>query len=443
MTSSFKKTKIQKAAVLVLSSVARYIMLFGGSRSGKTFIIIYAIIVRAAKCPNTRHLIVRLKFNHAKTSIWMDTIPKVLSLCFPKLPVTYNNTDYCITLPNGSEIWVAGLDDKIRTEKILGKEYSTIFFNECSQISRAAVDIALTRLAQKSKLAKKAYFDENPPSKKHWSYWYFIRKVHPVDERELAPEKYASLVMNPADNLENIDEEYISEVLSQLGERDRLRFEKGEFLDSEDGLIYYAFNREDHVREFEKPNHVTWWVGMDFNVNPMTAVIGWIENDTLFVWDEIFQKQSEIPKGQTATESAGNKIIKKYGAIPLGSKEKSGKGITVIPDSTGKKQTTNASRSDIQILKQLGFTVKALTNPFRVDRYSAANSTFTKMKIVIHPRCKYTIKDLESDFYKEGSDQPDTTDPMSGHINDSLTYLIYRTVNPLLKTDSKISTFQR
>lgn len=430
--NTFKKTIIQKAAIKILASVARYIMLFGGSRSGKTFIIIYAIIVRASKCANTRHLILRSVFNHAKTSIWMDTLPKVIRICFPDLLITYNNTDYCLTLSNGSEIWIAGLDDKKRTEKILGKEYSTIFFNECSQISRASVDIALTRLAQLSDLVNKAYFDENPPSKKHWSYWFFIRLIHPTDERELDPSKYASLLMNPKDNLENIDPEYIEEVLSQLGERDRLRFERGEFLDSEDGLIYYAFNRDDHVKEFKKPAHVVWWCGMDFNVNPMTACIGWIENDVLYIWDEIFQKGSEIPKGQTATEAAGLSIIKKYT-----------NRVTIIPDSTGKKKTTNASKSDIQILKNLGFNVKALTNPFRVDRYSAANSALTQMKVVIHPRCKYTIKDFETLAYKEDSDQPDTTDPMAGHSTDGATYLIYRTVNPLINKPGRASTFKR
>jgi PBSX family phage terminase large subunit len=432
MMKNFKKTIIQKAAILVLSSVARYVMLYGGSRSGKTFIIIYAMFVRAAKCAGTRHLIVRLKFNHAKTSLWMDTIPKVLSLCFPNLQVSYNNTDYCMTLSNGSEIWIAGLDDKIRTEKILGKEYSTIFFNECSQITRSAVDIALTRLAQKSDLTKKAYFDENPPSKKHWSYWYFIKKVHPTDERELDENKYASMVMNPKDNLENIDEDYITEVLSELGERDKARFERGEFIDSDDGLIYYAFNRDDHVRDFPVTTNPVWWCGMDFNVNPLCAVIGWIDDNVLYIWDEVYQKRTEIPKGQTATESAGLKIIKKYG-----------KGVTLIPDSTGKKQTSNASKSDIQILKNLGFNVKALRNPFRVDRYSGANSAFTQMRVVIHKRCKYTIRDMESVFYKEGTDQPDTTDPNSGHIADACTYLIYRTVNPLLNHTTKIMTYKR
>ena len=54
-------------------------MLFGGSRSGKTFIIIFAIFVRACK-ERSRHVILRQHFNHVKVSIWLDTMVKVLAL---------------------------------------------------------------------------------------------------------------------------------------------------------------------------------------------------------------------------------------------------------------------------------------------------------------------------------------------------------------------------
>ena len=181
-------------------------MLYGGSRSGKTFIIVFAIIVRACKV-KSRHVMLRGTFNSIKTSIWLDTMPKVLSIAFPKLIYHLNKTDYYLILPNGSEMWSWGLDDDKRVEKILGKECSTIFFNECSQLAYSSVQIALTRLAEKNSLKKKVYYDENPPSKKHWSYWVFIKKLCPIEiEPKEDPENYASMVMNPKDNMENIDE---------------------------------------------------------------------------------------------------------------------------------------------------------------------------------------------------------------------------------------------
>ena len=210
MTTIFKKTKKQKEAIKLLSGKARHIMLYGGSRSGKTFILLYAVLVRACK-EKSHHVILRSKFNHVKTSVFMDTLPKLMQLCFPKMPYDPVKSDHYLPLPNGSEIWFAGLDDSQRVEKILGKEYSTIYFNECSQIEYKSIQIALTRLAEKNSLAKKVYYDENPPTKSHWSYWQFIEKLNPEENIPLKnPDQYASMLMNPKDNLINIDDDYIA-----------------------------------------------------------------------------------------------------------------------------------------------------------------------------------------------------------------------------------------
>ena len=64
------------------------------------------------------------------------------------VPLKEHRTDGYFSLRNSSEIWIGGLDDQERVEKILGREYATIFLNECSQIPYASVLVALTRLAQ-------------------------------------------------------------------------------------------------------------------------------------------------------------------------------------------------------------------------------------------------------------------------------------------------------
>lgn len=50
----------------------------------------------------------------------------------------FDKTDFYVELPNGSQIWIAGLDDKECVEKILGQEYATLYFNESSQIPWAS-----------------------------------------------------------------------------------------------------------------------------------------------------------------------------------------------------------------------------------------------------------------------------------------------------------------
>lgn len=421
MTTIFKKTLIQCKAIILLAGFARHIMLFGGSRSGKTFIAVYAIIVRACKV-KSRHVILRLNFNHIKTSIWMDTLPKVLKVAFPDLKVEWNKTDYCLNLPNGSEIWVGGLDDEKRVEKILGKEYSTMYFNECSQIPYKSIQIALTRLAEKNELKKKAYYDQNPPGKKHWSYWLFVKALDPVDNVPVDKNKYASILMNPRDNLENIDPEYISEILDNLPEAQRKRFRDGEFSADDDGAAYYSFDRDINTRSIDKSFHSGQIrIGMDFNVQPMTAVVCYYVNNRFYIVNEAFLENSDTFKMSSHLKMAGYK------------------GATIYPDSTGSNRKTSGI-SDHQILRQDGFTIQPTRNPLVIDRVNNVNRLLREERIIIDPSCRKLINDLEKVSWKDGSlDQK--TDKMLTHISDALGYICW-SLDPLRMEQQQSKTIQ-
>ena len=221
-------TPKQREALTLLAGPAPNIMLRGGSRSGKTFVLVRAIIIRAMKKPS-RHAIFRVRRNQVRSTIWQDTLPKMLGLCFPTLKVQLNQADLIATLPNGSQIVLAGLDDKERVEKILGTEYSTLYFNEASQIPWRSIEMARTRLAQNSGLKLKTYYDCNPPSKLHWSYQLFRAKMKPNTREWLPnPDDYEEMLMNPADNRANLPAEYFN-ILASFSEAQRLRFERGEW----------------------------------------------------------------------------------------------------------------------------------------------------------------------------------------------------------------------
>lgn len=249
-------TPKQREANRLLAGPARNIMLRGGSRSGKTFLLCRAIIQRAINAPNSRHAIFRFRFNHAKTSVWADTLPKVLKLCFPTLRARFDKTDFYLELPNKSQIWIGGLDDKERVEKILGAEYVTLYFNESSQIPWGSIETAMSRLAQKCELAPeiakatgrthlalKAYFDCNPPSKLHWSYSLFRAKLKPGTKEPLPnPDDYAEMKVNPSDNADNLPAEYF-DVLASMSSAKRLRFEAGEWASEVNGALWSLEDR--------------------------------------------------------------------------------------------------------------------------------------------------------------------------------------------------------
>jgi PBSX family phage terminase large subunit len=245
-----------------MGAAAKYTLLYGGSRSGKSFIFIRQIIIRALKEPGSRHLLCRFAFNHAKQSLWHDTIPKCLSLCFPGVKPILNKSDWFIEFPNGSQIWLGGLDDKERTEKVLGNEYASIFFNEASQVSYSSYSTLLTRLAQNTGLVNRVYCDCNPPSTQHWTYKLFIQNVNPDTNEALNPAYYSHMRMNPDDNLENLPEDYIESVLNTLSQRQQKRFRYGEFLDDVEGALW-TFDMIDKYRVVTAPELKTIVVAID------------------------------------------------------------------------------------------------------------------------------------------------------------------------------------
>lgn len=247
MTKNFKLTERQKEATKLLGGKAKHYLLYGGSRSTKTFTILRAIAARAVKAEGSRHAVLRHRFNHVKASIIYDTFPKMMSLCYPGVKYELNQTDWFARLPNKSEIWFGGLDEKDRTEKILGNEYCSIFLNEVSQIQYSSYLMAKTRLAQNCTekysrgtrpMKLRMYLDENPPSKAHWSYQLFIEHRDPETRRLLEDgDDYAFLQMNPADNAENLPSDYLN-MLENMPQRMKKRFLFGEFADTDENALW-------------------------------------------------------------------------------------------------------------------------------------------------------------------------------------------------------------
>jgi len=236
---TIKKTDKQRKAVeLMINSIE--VLLEGGSRSGKTFIEIYVIILRAAKYNGTKHVIVRKAFNHAKLSIWHQTLPDVFKKAFPNLRYKENKTDWFIQLDNGSQIWIGGTDDKERVEKILGSEWDTIFLNEISQLSYDIYETFKTRLNPKKGVKALMLLDQNPPSMNHWSYKRFHLGKNPENNQPLEDKdkkRQSYLKMNPSDNIENLSDTYM-DTLESMSESKKRRFLYGDYGDDSEFALW-------------------------------------------------------------------------------------------------------------------------------------------------------------------------------------------------------------
>jgi len=193
------------------------------------------------------------------------------------------------------------------------------------------------------------------------------------------------------------------------------------------GAVYYNFHAVENVKEkkidFTKPLHI----GLDFNVDPMSASVAQIDKEIIHFVDEIVIYSSN-------TDEMVEEIRDRYG-----DKTK----IFIYPDPACRQRKTSAGgKTDLSILQNAGFNVKCKFkhSPVR-DRINAVNSSLKsangKRYIFVDPSCKIITKGLQRQIYKENTNIPDKEQGFD-HMNDSIGYLV-EIVKPLTRniTDFK------
>lgn len=200
----------------------------------------------------------------------------------------------------------------------------------------------------------------------------------------------------------------------------------GERLNLTAGAVYSEFDRDKHVADCfskltkGKPIHIF----TDYNVSHYLAVVTVFEQGKLYVVDEIHLEDAN-------THKMAQTIIGKYG------KEHH---ITLSGDSTGNnKRDVAASSTNYQIFREYGITCLPTHNPPVMQRVMATESAFFKNNVIVDPRCKTLIRDLELLVWKKGfSNQIDKSDITLSHASDCFGYGIWHYLP--LKTAQKQST---
>jgi phage terminase large subunit len=269
---------------MLLHSNSPNILVYGGSRSGKSFAIVAQMVADAYIYPGIRQLIGRSALAHAKASIWSETVMAVLKH-YPVQTYTVNHSDLYVQFYNGSELHVVGFDSDERTEKIFGREFACIYLNEASQITYDVAIKVSTRLAQHIEgYANRLIYDCNPPSPSHFLYKLFIQKVGMNGKALPNPLDYVSIKLNPVDN-PLLPAQYIKN-LELLPEGDRKRFLLGEFVKAE-GAIYNKFDISRHCIEAKDlPKGGEFIVGIDDTGTNYAAVLIKLVGEKAYICDE-------------------------------------------------------------------------------------------------------------------------------------------------------------
>lgn len=205
---------------------------------------------------------------------------------------------------------------------------------------------------------------------------------------------YGLIQASTYDNEVNLPDDYIPSLLSSYPPRLIDAYINGQFVNLQTGTVYSTYDRtlnrcHDEIQEYEPL-----YIGMDFNVGQMAAVIH-VKREGLP------RAVDEITKGHDTPDMI-RCIKEKYWSYENGTYRPT-RSIRVYPDSSGgSRKSVDASLTDIALLRQAGFTVLApAANPPVKDRVNCMNTMFCDA----HGERKYLVNDSKCPAYADALEQ--------------------------------------
>lgn len=379
----------------IAESEARFRVVIAGRRFGKTHLAIREM-ARFARYPNRNVWGIYPTYRQAKNVIWDGLKYKLQDLNWV---TKVNETDLSIILRNGTKIALRGADNP---DSLRGQSIDFACFDEFAFIdSEAWTNVIRPALADRN---GHAMFISTPVGR-NWAYDLYQKGLDPT-EHQWESFQYTTIQGG------NVSQEEIEAARKDLDAKTFRQEFEGSF-EEYANRIYYSFDRNLNVKLYEGAIPALIYVGMDFNVDNMSAVLFTREGNVIHAFDEIHLRSSN-------TSEMASELQSRYPKARF----------YVYPDSAGSARKTSAEIgvTDHTILRNAGFTVKSprAHNPVK-DGINAVNSKLCNAKdertFFVDPRCKKTIESLEKHTYKEGTSIPDKESGYD-HFSDALRYYI-------------------
>lgn len=377
----------------VINNNARFRVLITGRRFGKTFLAINEL-AKFASQPKQKVWYVAPSYRQAKQIVWNELKERLIKHKWVK---KINHSDLTITLKNNSHITLRGSDNE---SSLRGVGINFLVIDEFADVSKEAWYEVLRPTLSDTK--GHALFCGSPRGFGNWSYELFKLGE---SNKDWSSFKYTTLEGG------QVTDDEIEQAKQDLDLRTFQQEYEATFVNYS-GMIYYNFSRDKNIIETYRNKTLSIHIGLDFNVDPMSAVVCVIEKDRIIVIDEIQIYSSN-------TNEMCEEIKTRYANMQ----------IVIYPDPSARQRKTSAGgMTDLAILKNYGFDVKCKSSaPLVRDRINAVNAKLKNVngqnKLFIVKSCKNAIKSIESQIYKEGTTQPDK-DSGYDHMNDALGYLV-------------------
>jgi hypothetical protein len=382
----------------------------GGYQSGKSTAAVAKVITKLLINPG-----VPIAYYLPIYSLFDDMLLPKLEEVFENLNWTFkhNQQKSKIYTPYG-EIWMRSMDNP---DSIVSYSVGYSIVDEVDLVHPNKRVKAMQRISSRNSYKKNTPnqidFVSTPEG---FAYmWKFFVKQN--NENKLL------LNLKTRDNVDNLADGYIQGLKEQYDERQLKAYLDGEFVNLESGTIYYKFDRKlNHSDETIRENDLL-FIGIDFNIGNMHAVVHVKRNGNPIAVDEISKVYD--------TQDMCNLIKNKYG----------NRLIFIYPDASGKNRSTNADKTDIEILRQYGFKIMAKSiNPPVEDRIKNMNRMFcdgnNKRRYLVNTNnCQEYTEALEK-MPRDKNGAPDKTSGFD-HITEAGGYFIYYEY-PIYKLGSPI-----
>ena len=379
---------------------ARWRVAACGRRFGKSYLGINEL-AKFARYPNRKCLYVAPTYRMAKQIIWEDL---KLLLQEKRWVKKINESELNITLVNGSQIMIRSADnpDSIRG---IGVDFCVV--DEAADIPdlentwQAVIRPTLSdrdghALIIGSPKGRNYFYDLYSTTGAEWCSWQFTT----IDGGRVSAEEIESAKRDLDER--TFAQEYLAKWVNYSG------------------LIYYNLH-DANIKTMPVPPGVMLHIGMDFNVDPGAATIGFQHQHGVHIF-------AEVEMYGTNTYEMVAEIERRY---PANRK-------IVYPDASGAQRRSSSGVTDHIILKNSGYTLKVGSiNPAVADRISAVNSTLKsstgEIRLTIDPGCKRLLECLRKQTYKPNTRTPEKSG--LDHFPDALGYLV-NSLYPLRRDSS-------
>jgi len=366
------KFKLNRPQLDYINSKSTNTGFVAGLGSGKSYVATLKTIIKKLQNPTLT------------VAYYLPTFPLVRDIAFAKFPemladmeIEYklNKSDKEITVKDHGKIVFRSMDNP---ETIVGYEVFYTVIDECDILKQDKMTIAynkiIARNRQKHPQGIKNQLDVvGTPEGFKWFYQRFVKDFDINTDLLIKASTYQNKHL-PIEYISNLEQQYPPNLLKA--------YLSGEFVNLNSEQVYSYFDRKIHHKSIELKDHETIHAGQDFNYNGCITTLFVIRGEIPIQFGEIITKDT-------------------YGIVEALKRFKN--TCIIYPDASGNAHKTNASKTDIEIIRKGGLMVRVNSkNPRVQDRINSVNALLSHNRFYIDTdKCPRTTEALEQQAYDE------------------------------------------